>query len=93
MDNFIPPLLLLALAVGVTCRIQVDGLPLMVDDDAVRRDDIFIGGGRPDHADTTLVVVMIGDEVVVKRSNTLMVMLDLLVWPLVLVIFLLCVKK
>jgi len=90
MDNFIPPLLL-ALAVGVTCRIQVEGLAPMVDDVAVRRDDI-IGGGRPDHADTTLVVVIIGDEVVVKRSNTLMVMLDLLVWPLVLVIFLLCVK-
>ena len=62
----------------------------MVEDDAVRRDDI-IGDGRPDHADTTLVVVVIiGDDVVVKRSNTLMVMLDLdlLVWPLVLVIVL-----
>ena len=64
---------------------------------SVRRDDVIWGGGKPDHADTTLlllevpvVVVMIGEEVVVKRSNTLRLMLDLVGWPLVLVIVKYC---
>ncbi len=45
--------------------------------------DVIIGGGSPDHAETiTLLlpveVVMIGQEVVVRRSNTRRVMLPLL---------------
>ena len=62
----------------------------------VRRDDVIWGGGKPDHADTTLlllllvVVVMIGEAVVVNRSNTLMLMLDLLGWPLVVLVIVSC---
>ena len=77
----------------VACR-MFEMSPTKEEDDVgdVRRDDVIWGGGNPDHADTTLlllllvVVVMIGQDVVVKRSNTLRLMLDLLVWPLVVLV-------
>lgn len=60
---------------------------LLVIKAEVRRDDvtggiIVIGGGRPDHADTT---VIIGEDVV-KRSNKQLMVMDLLSL-LILVIF------
>ena len=71
---------LLPMVVGVACR-MVEPPTKEETVGGVRRDVIW-GGGRPDHADTTLllleVVVMIGEAVVVKRSNTLRLMLDLL---------------
>ena len=80
------------MVVGVACR-MVEMSPTKEEDVGdVRRDDVIWSGGKPDHADTTLlllevvVVVMIGQAVVVNRSNTLRLMLDLVVWPLVLVI-------
>ena len=82
--NEINPLLLPAVAVvamGVVACRMVEMSPTIEEAvGGVRRDVIW--GGRPDHADTTLlllevVVVMIGEAVVVKRSNTLRLMLDL----------------
>ena len=77
----------------MACRI-VEMSPTKEEDvgGVSRRDDVIWGGGNPDHADTTLlllllvVVVMIGQAVVVNRSNTLRLMLDLLVRPLVVLV-------
>ena len=67
---------------GVACR-MVEMSPTKEEDVGDVRRDVIWGGGKPDHADATLllllvVVVMIGQEVVVNRSNTLRLMLDLL---------------
>ena len=65
---------------GVAYR-MVEMSPTKEEDVGGVRRDVIWGGGNTDHADTTLllvVVVMIGQDVVVKRSNTLRLMLDLL---------------